>query len=193
MTYFKPLLLIAIVAASGLAACTGHSGNNTDGKYASRDSVKIPNDPLPDSVLLSKGAARQYVSNYGKRDSLLEIGKGVKQSTRYVWINLAKLNALVAKLNKEGGDGVRLYFAAYDSIYPPGSKNPPRRAYWGRNTLVMISTRLLNGVHADYYNDTTFTHGKGLNGFVVDPTDRGEICPPPSNCYTQGAYLLPNQ
>ena len=193
MTYFKPLLLATIVAASGFAACSGHSGAHTGEKYTAQDSVKIPNDPLPDSIILSKGTASNYVGNYGKYDSLSKIETAMKPNTRCFWISLRRLNGLVAKLNHENADGVRIYFAAYDSVYPPSYKNPPRRDYWGHNTLVMISTHATRGIHADYYNDTTFTQVKGPRGFIIDPTNRGEICPPPSNCFTQGAYLLPNK
>lgn len=189
---FKPLLLVAIVAASGLTACSGQHGERNNRKSASLDSVEIPAEPLPDSILLSKGTASQYVNNYGKRDSMSGNAMVKKRNTRCFWISLRRLNGLVAKLNREKADGVRLYFATYDSVYPPSYKNPPQKDYWGRNTLVMISTSFTNGIHADYYKDTTFAH-KGPTGFIVDPTNRGEICPPPSNCYTQGAYLLPNK
>lgn len=155
------------------------------------------------SDTLSYKVAKQYVHNYTKRagyvDSVVH-GPGISKkirmpNTRSVWFSLSRLKALVNKIDSEGGDGVRFYLAAYDSVYVTAkSGHTPPREYWDYNTLVMVSTKdSLNGkYHQDFYNNSSQSkHPKGIILTVGSaPENRGEMCPPPSNCYVTGATLL---
>ena len=95
---------------------------------------------------------------------------------------------------KEHGDGIRFYLSTYDKEYI-GNKQPhqPERAYWGYNTLIMVSTQYINGNHVDYYTNSVTSNPRG-HGFIVMtvPENRGELCPPPANCKDIGATLLDN-
>jgi len=157
-----------------------------------------------DSTDLSYQTAKAYVKNYERHagivDSMYTDETGIrfkkKPDSRAIWFSLKRLQAIVQQISQEKGDGVRFYLASYDTVYAPGLKGipiPPRQ-YWGYNTLVMVSTKdSLNGrFHRDYY--TQGGNGKGIRGFIrsvgEDPENRGEMCPPPSNCDAIGATLI---
>ncbi|WP_343691133.1 hypothetical protein [Chitinophaga sp.] len=184
----------------------------------SKQSPSIPEDDHKDTAtsgLLEKDTisvefAKIYVQNYAKRAGKLPdtTGDGSRDSsgkkppkwvsnTRAVWFSVSKLKALVEQLEAEGGDGIRFYYAAYDSIYnryDSSHTHVPPCDYWNRNTLVMVTTRdsSNNGTtyHWDYYNnDPRGTKGKGRI-VLAAPENRGEMCPPPYNCKSVGALLI---
>ena len=150
--------------------------------------------------------ARRYVKNYEVHAGYVDDEKepGVKKpDTRCIWFSKERLQAMLGKLDKEGGDGVRFYLIAYDKKYDTTAtgKNrpvPPPPAYWGYNTLLMVSTKdsaANNAVlHRDYFTDGPAAAQAKQRGFIVTfvPENRGELCPPPANCSDDGALLLKN-
>ncbi|MBD1393345.1 hypothetical protein [Mucilaginibacter glaciei] len=155
-----------------------------------------------DNDTLSYQRAKAYVKNYEKHagtvDSVVNgaIGNKVvkKPDTRAIWFSADRLEALLAKIRKENGDGIRFYLATYDTVYKESlTAHIPPKKYWGYNTLVMVSTRdsLGGKFHQDYYGPAK-ANGMG-GGFIIGatPENRGEICPPPRDCNTIGATLAP--
>ena len=192
-----PVTIISIaVAAMTMTACQTKKTVAAD-------------DKLLDQDTLSVAYAKIYVKNYAKRAGTLPVRPGsdsaipdapagtdrppigVKPNTRAVWFSLAKMKALVAKIESEGGDGIRFYYAAYDSTYSDTCHTHiPQRDYWNHNTLLMVSTVDSGSYHWDYYNnDPRGTIGKG-HIILAAPENRGEMCPPPANCNTVGALLI---
>ena len=160
-----------------------------------------------DSDTVSVAVAKQYVNNYAKHagfvDSIYteaQLNKVKKlPNSRTIWFGIARLQAMVDKIKAEGGDGVRFYLATYDSVYNPNDKygHIPDHKYWGHNTLVMVSTKDSLQFHRDYYGnsiDPSSNSKSGSKGFIlgvgINPENRGEMCPPPSNCATIGATLV---
>ncbi|HEY9261269.1 hypothetical protein [Chitinophaga sp.] len=155
---------------------------------------------VPKHALLSFDQARRYVENYGKQvDTILTPGpKGsnivdMVSNTRCIWFDKSRIRDLICQLDQDGGDGMRFYFATYDSAYSAGNSKSdslltepaPAPDYWGRNTLVIVSTR--NKI--DYFGDSTSR--KGFLFTIEDQAENhGELCPPPAKCY--GALLLKN-
>ena len=160
---------------------------------------------VPDSNALSVQTAKLYVKNYqaraGSVDSLYTQNSILKTKkvpdSRSIWFSLARLQAAIKQIQNEGGDGVRFYFASYDKRYVPGRKgiHVPPRDYWGHNTLIMVSTRDSLSFHRDYYTDKNVTN-ENRKGIILNlgdnPENRGEMCPPPSNCIAIGATLVSN-
>ena len=156
---------------------------------------------------LSYEMAKNYVKNYEKHagniDSTYTVN-GVARvkkttNTRCIWFSAERLQQMLDKIKGEGGDGIRFYLATYDSIYPQaiGGLTPPPE-YWGRNTLVMVSTKDSTNkkdqiFHRDYYTSPKPKANKPATGFILGgtPENRGEICPPPKNCNSIGATLIP--
>ena len=158
---------------------------------------------IPDSDLLSYKIAKKYVQNYAPRagvvrkittDGSSKLATDTLPDTRCIWFSAQRLRALADQIEKEHGDGIRFYLSTYDKEYI-GNKQPhqPERAYWGYNTLIMVSTQYINGNHVDYYTNSVTSNPRG-HGFIVMtvPENRGELCPPPANCKDIGATLLDN-
>ena len=159
---------------------------------------------VPKRALLSIEQARRYVGNYGEEVNKIPTqgprGADVVEllpNTRCIWFDKSRIKDLICQLDRDGGDGMRFYFAAYDSIYSPGSlksdtllaEPTPAPDYWGRNTLVIVSTK----DKVDYFGDSTLHAGTQQGpGFLLTIEDQvenhGELCPPPAKCY--GARLL---
>ncbi|WP_131538875.1 hypothetical protein [Pedobacter nototheniae] len=187
----KSTLITLAVAAIGLSAC-----QNKPVDVAKDENLKDNIDTL------SLKVAKTYVQNYAKRagtvdSNFMEAGFSKTKKlpdTRAVWFSIARLKALVKKIEAEGGDGIRFYYAAYDSTYNDKSQgHQPPRPYWNHNTLIMISTKdSLKKYHRDYYNDKKVGSNGGVNGFIIGttPENRGEMCPPPANCNDIGATLI---
>ncbi|RFZ91025.1 hypothetical protein D0C36_18960 [Mucilaginibacter conchicola] len=188
---------MAGLLAVALSACQNqHADLNTDTNFSDPDS-------------LTYELAKKYVKNYEKRAGYIDsvyseanVGKVKKlPDTRAIWFSADRLLKLANKVKSEGGDGIRFYLAAYDSVYSDSFKggHKPDRIYWNRNTLVMISTKdSTNKVgqkfHQDYYTDKATANANApARGFIVGnpPENRGEICPPPRECKTVGATLIP--
>ncbi len=132
--------------------------------------------------------AKRYVQNYERDDvkSRNPLVPAMLDNTRAIWFSLDRLKAITCALEKENADGLRIYFAAYDSTYDKLAQTVPPKDYWGHNTLVLVSTENKNGIHQDYYRNATNTN-RGIIIMMV-PQNRGEMCPPPSPC--EGADLL---
>lgn len=170
--------------------------NDHSGSAASVD--KPTHYVIPDSVKVPYKEAKHLVDNYGPHAGTVERGDESFPNTRAIWFELERLEALVAQIRKEGGDGIRFYLATYDNSYPGDAQggHVPPRPYWGHNTLLMVSTKdstTANGqtVHRDYYTES---NAKGY-GFMLraEAENLGKICPPPFNCFDEGALLLENQ
>lgn len=188
-----------------LAACQPKSTESKGG------TVDITANTIPDSVEVPYLIAKHYVSNYGPHAGYVDPiageknSTGVKNNTRCIWFSKERLTQMLQQLEKEKGDGVRFYLMTYDDKYSTQDKiksyPPPEPDYWGFNSLLMVSTKdsVANGqsYHRDYYTDQSVVMGTKNNkkpGFIVGmvPENRGDLCPPPSDCFQQGALLLQN-
>lgn len=199
-----PILFTALIAV-GVAAC---QQKETAAVAPDRKDVAIP-----DSVLVDVNTAREYVRNYaphaGYVDQTAEEIKArapKKPDTRCVWFSKERLQQMLDQLENEKGDGVRFYMITYNRKYDTtlvGRQTPvPPKKYWGYNTLLMVSTRPVKSdegiLHFDYYKNTSDQENRAEKtkspGFIVTfvPENRGELCPPPSNCMAIGATLLPD-
>lgn len=201
MTPLKIYVVAAIALIVGIA-----SGWMASRKWPAPVQSFCNNAAVPKHALLSFEQARRYVENYGKQvDTILMQGPSgsnvvdLVSNTRCIWFDKSRIRDLICQLDQDGGDGMRFYFATYDSTYSPGNlksdgvlaEPAPAPDYWGRNTLVIVSTR----DKVDYFGDSTLPAGtQQRKGFLLTIEDNaenhGELCPPPARCY--GARLLKN-
>ncbi|RAJ74980.1 hypothetical protein CLV59_11026 [Chitinophaga dinghuensis] len=183
-----------IIAGLAIALIAGSLGY-----YFGGNSGKQPIKPNEGgSYMLSYAQARKYVNNYADRAGFVKKyhqGDSVYvRNPRYIWFPAWRLQQLLNQVPDETG-GIRFYFASYDETYPnlpAGSQEKnPDSTFWGRNTMVIISTFDTLGVHMDFTPE-----GGGVRngkGFLIDAAayeNNGEMCPPPSNCLDKGALLL---
>lgn len=196
----KRSLLCVAAAALAFSAC---QNQHADVAQATKPVVPFNYDSL------SYERAKQYVKNYEKHaghvDSTYTEKSGLKvtvkkPNSRSIWFGIDRLQTLLDKIKSENGDGIRFYFATYDTVYNNkviGGIIPPRD-YWGYNTLVMVSTKDSTNqanekFHRDYYTSKPVGSSKTVSGFIVGspPENRGEMCPPPKKCNEIGATLIP--
>ncbi|WP_158989095.1 hypothetical protein [Mucilaginibacter sp. L196] len=195
MTIKKTLIYLGL-AVFGFSSCQQNQHADLTTKVTSLDSDTV-----------SVTVAKQYVNNYAKHAGFVDstytdvqLSKVKKlPNSRTIWFGIDRLQAMVNKIKAEGGDGVRFYLATYDTVYTPNSKHNhiPERKYWGHTTLVMVSTKDSLKFHRDYYSnsiDPSSNSKSDSKGFILGvgsaPENRGEMCPPPSNCATIGATLI---
>jgi len=199
-------LLLPFLTIISISAC---KQKTTEALNASTTDTTV----IPDSVIVPVKEAKVYIDNYSSKAGFVdatpeEIAAGKpkkKPDTRCIWFSKDRLQAMLNQLEKEKGNGIRFYLATYDKKYLEAqtkkSAGHPQKEYWGYNTLVMVSTKPAKNdegeaINKDYYVDiekgTPATGRQG--GFIVSltPENRGELCPPPADCFKQGATLLPN-
>lgn len=149
-----------------------------------------------ESFKLDYQTAKRYVANYASHagyvdqtasEAQLKIAK--KPETRSVWFSKERLQSMLTQLENEKGDGVRFYMATYDNIPRPDANIP--QEHLGFNTLVVVSTKDsvvgTQTFHRDFYSTLDAV---STVGFVEN---RGELCPPPADCFEIGATLIGNQ
>lgn len=205
ITFLFPMLI-----AIAVSSCTQKEGT-------ANQTAATEND-IPDSVLVPVAVAKHYVTNYAQHadsvaiDTLLTGNPEIdshrpkpkpRPDTRCIWFSKERLAAVLKELEKEKGSGVRFYLATYNDQYVinPTVKDAPKpeKKYWGYNTLIMVSTRdtttSMGKIHQDYYSDLNpnLMKGSKRQGFIVGftPENKGELCPPPADCFDFGASLLP--
>jgi len=181
----KPLICFSFVAMLIANACKPAADNKDDCCPKNDNTEVLLKDTLAPAV------AKRLVRNYDGRVHQMGPQAGLKYSdTRCVWFSSDQLQSLLKRVCEEGGNGVRFYMATYDSAAKPGVKVPDK--YRNYSTLVMVSTRdsitpTGDTLHFDYY----YNGGKRRGAILTTtPENRGEICPPPSNCAADGATLL---
>ena len=183
----KNLLLLGCIPLL-MAACTGNGSKKT--ADSSADSATLKSSTNADSGVVSRAKALpqlislngvsladadSYVSDFINRAS-------VYKSPTSVWFSKAHVDSLKALLEREGADGIRIYFAKYPN---------------GHN-IIMVSTRKIGLTHQDYFEHSApillTAEAKGIvdyagkNGTsLYDPALK---CPATDNCNISYEHYL---
>jgi len=102
--------------------------------------------------------------------------------TEAAWFPAEQITSLTKKLEKFGGDGIRIYFGRYtDDIIDQinkleyGDKIPA--TYTEMNTLLLVVTKIIDGKpRVDYFIDNDDICG-GPVPAPTDPYNRSSLCP----------------
>ena len=199
-------ILLPLLTIITISAC---QQKTTETSNASTTDTTV----IPDSVIVPVKEAKVYINNYSSKAGFVDAtpediaaGKPKKKpDTRCIWFSKERLQAMLSQLENEKGNGIRFYLATYNKKYLEAqtkkSASHPQKEYWGYNTLLMVSTKQAKNdageqINKDYYVDLEKSTPTADNqkGFIVTitPENRGELCPPPADCFKQGATLLPN-
>ncbi len=119
--------------------------------------------------LVNTDHVNEVIRNY-KQERWIHNSKRLgKEDSLSVWYSVEELEEFMTKIKDHGGDGVRLYFGAYDHQY---TEKP---LYAGRQTIVLVATKEKetgNGVtNKDIYINTE--KGSSILAYNV-----GKLCPP---------------
>jgi hypothetical protein len=92
-----------------------------------------------------------------------------KEDSLSVWFTLEEIQQFLALAKENGGDGVRLYFGAYDKGYET------QPMYAGRQTVVLVATKEKDSVHGTVNKDIYINTE---NGPSILAYNMGKLCPP---------------
>lgn len=189
--------VVAIIAASCKPSTSCCDIDPNSGKPGSGETDTVAVD-----------IAKEYVKNYAAHAGVVvdstksdTLGGVKKPDTRSIWFSEERLCKMLAQIKKNKGDGIRFYLITYKNHYGPEDHvkyHPiPPREYWGYNSLIMVSTKdsvAPDGkkYHRDYFRSSRKDGDKDGMIMNVPPENRGELCPPPSDCFSIGALLLNN-
>src|SRR5258705_6749449 len=129
---------------------------------AQKKSVKV-------GKLVDTAHVNDVIRNY-KQERWVHNSKRLgKEDSMSVWYSVEEIEEFMEKIKEHGGDGVRLYFGAYDKQY---SEKP---LYAGRQTVVLVATKeketVTGIINKDLYINTE-------NGFTILAYNAGGLCPP---------------
>ncbi|MDF2193607.1 hypothetical protein [Paraflavitalea sp. CAU 1676] len=102
-----------------------------------------------------------------------------KEDSLSVWYSVEELEGFIERIKANGGDGIKMYFAAYPENF---EKRPE---YSGRQTIVMVATRSRQ-TEAGVANKDLYTNPGQILAYNL-----GSICPP--NCGTGGQTKPPSK
>ena len=92
-----------------------------------------------------------------------------KEDSLSVWYSVEELEEFLEKIKSHGGEGVRIYFGAYDKDY---SEKP---LYAGRQTVVLVATKQKETATGETNKDLYITTEKGT---TILAYNLGSMCPP---------------
>lgn len=92
-----------------------------------------------------------------------------KEDSMSVWYSVEELEEFLQRIKDHGGDGIRLYFAAYPQNYET------KPEYAGRQTIVFVGTKNKEIEGGSVIKDMYIN---GDNGVNVLAYNSGGICPP---------------
>ena len=92
-----------------------------------------------------------------------------KEDSLSVWYSVEELEEFLMKVKSHGGEGVRIYFGAYDKDY---TEKP---LYAGRQTVVLVATKQKETVTGGVNKDLYITTEKGTSILAYNV---GALCPP---------------
>ena len=111
----------------------------------------------------------RVISNY-KKERWANNSKHIgKEDSLSVWYSVEELEEFLQTVKENGGDGIKMYFGAYDK------EHAPQPLFADRQTIVLVATR----------NKETATGSVNKDLYICDETENtilaynaGSLCPP---------------
>ena len=92
-----------------------------------------------------------------------------KEDSLSVWYSVEELEEFLAKAKDHGGDGIKMYFGAYNE------QHAQMPLYAGRQTVVLVATKEKETEHGLVDKDIYINSG---NGTTILAYNAGKLCPP---------------
>jgi hypothetical protein len=109
------------------------------------------------------------IRNYKKERWVQNSQRLGKEDSLSAWYSVEELEEFLAKVKDHGGDGIKIYFGAYDHDY---TEQP---LYAGRQTVVLVATKeketAKGSVNKDLYISSE-------NGNTILAYNMASLCPP---------------
>ena len=131
--------------------------------------IKAQKKSVKAGKLVNTAHVNNVIRNY-KQERWVHNSKRLgKEDSMSVWYSVDELEEFMEKIKEHGGDGVRLYFGAYDKQY---TEKP---LYAGRQTVVLVATKEKENESRVTNKDVYITTDKGS---TILAYNAGHLCPP---------------
>jgi hypothetical protein len=158
-----------VIAANGATAIY-HDDNDTNG--ALLFNTCNCDNPTPCSISTGHEILRS------KAENMVKHFKGYSCQTKSEWFDLTMLDKLIQILNKEGDDGIRIYFARNLGDIDPTDKD--KAEFIITTTKSFTPSGSTNSIHQDNFDCSQMAFSEGKKKLKGPGQDNGELCP--SHC-----------
>ncbi len=109
------------------------------------------------------------ISNY-KKERWAHNSKHIgKEDSLSVWYSVEELEDFLEKVKEYGGDGIKMYFGAYDQ------EHAPKPLYADRQTIVLVATKTKETANGEINKDLYISTEKEN---TILAYNAGRLCPP---------------
>jgi hypothetical protein len=117
------------------------------------------------------------IKNYKQERWVANSERLGKEDSLSVWYSVEEIQEFLELVKQHGGDGIKLYFGAYDKDY---SDNP---LYAGRQTVVFVATKQKETPNGELNKDLYINTDQGNSILAYNA---GRLCPPLCTTTTDG-------
>jgi hypothetical protein len=111
----------------------------------------------------------RVISNY-KKERWANNSKHIgKEDSLSVWYSVEELEDFLQMVKANGGDGIKMYFGAYDT------EHAPKPLYADRQTIVMVATKVKETANGEVNKDLYISREKENTILAYNV---GRLCPP---------------
>ena len=119
--------------------------------------------------LVNSEHVNRIISNY-KRERWIQNSKHIgKEDSLSVWYSVEELEEFLQLVKDHGGDGIKMYFVAYDK------EHAPKTLYQDRQTVVLVATKTKDTINGEVNKDMYIS---GETGNTILAYNVGRLCPP---------------
>ena len=109
------------------------------------------------------------ISNY-KKERWAQNSRHIgKEDSLSVWYSVEELEEFLEKVKEHGGDGIKMYFGAYDK------EHAPKPLYADRQTIVLVATKTKESAEGQVNKDLYISEKEHT---TILAYNAGTMCPP---------------
>lgn len=119
--------------------------------------------------LVNTEHVNNIISNY-KKERWAQNSRHIgKEDSLSVWYSVEELEEFLEKVKEHGGDGIKMYFGAYDK------EHAPKPLYADRQTIVLVATKTKETAEGQVNKDLYISEKEHTTILAYNV---GNICPP---------------
>lgn len=142
--------------------------------------MTIEKKPLRAGKQVNSKHVDTVIRNYKQERWIHNSRRLGKEDSLSVWYSIEELEEFLQLAKEHGGDGVRLYFGAYDK------ENAPKKGYEGRQTVVFVATRQKEAQNGSTNNKDIYINTEKGNSILA--YNVGSLCPPFCREFGDGGF-----
>jgi hypothetical protein len=119
--------------------------------------------------LVNTDHVNTVISNYKKERWAANSKHIGKEDSLSVWYSVEELEGFLQMVKENGGDGIKMYFGAYDT------EHAPQPLYADRQTIVLVATKVKETANGEVNKDL-YVNDENKNTILA--YNAGKLCPP---------------